>query len=152
MKIKFAILESLLLISLVFGSKMVFALPNPASLYCHDLGYSVRGEFCYFPDGSKCSMWKFFRGNCGKEFSLCQLLGAQVLNKTTTRGTWQSSEGYCRFQDGSECSIKALLNGSCHLRIRSKLLILRKWIKNLKARRGGKLSQICWHELFFSRL
>ncbi len=52
-------------------------LANPASVYCKKLGYKLEikkndngGEYgiCIFPDGNQCEEWKFFRGECGKEY------------------------------------------------------------------------------------
>jgi len=49
-------------------------LPNPASLYCQEQGYTVEirtddsgGQYgvCVFPDGSECDEWAFYRGECG---------------------------------------------------------------------------------------
>ena len=49
-------------------------MPNPASVYCEEQGYSLeiitasdgsqRG-ICIFPDGSSCDEWTYFRGECG---------------------------------------------------------------------------------------
>ncbi len=52
-------------------------LPNPASVYCKELGYNLEIRtnpdgsqygVCIFPDGSECEEWTFFRGECGKEY------------------------------------------------------------------------------------
>ncbi len=49
-------------------------LPNPASVYCEEQGYTLeirtaedgsQSGFCLFPDGSECDEWAFFRGECG---------------------------------------------------------------------------------------
>jgi putative hemolysin len=47
-------------------------LPNPASVYCEEQGYTVEmregadGVYgvCIFPDGSECDEWAYFRGEC----------------------------------------------------------------------------------------
>lgn len=48
-------------------------LPNPASQYCVDQGYTLeivtaadgsQSGICRFPDGSTCEEWAFFRGEC----------------------------------------------------------------------------------------
>jgi putative hemolysin len=49
------------------------ALPNPASKYCEDQGYTLEmrtnelgvAGYCIFPDGTDCEEWAFFRGECG---------------------------------------------------------------------------------------
>ncbi|MCD6086313.1 DUF333 domain-containing protein [bacterium] len=53
-------------------------MPNPAAVYCKDLGYKyeiredpkTKGQYgvCIFPDGSKCNAWAFYRGECGKKW------------------------------------------------------------------------------------
>jgi uncharacterized protein len=48
-------------------------MPNPASVYCEQQGYTVeirtasdgsQSGACVFPDGSECDEWAFFRGEC----------------------------------------------------------------------------------------
>jgi putative hemolysin len=48
-------------------------LPNPASVYCEQQGYTLeirtasdssQSGVCIFPDGSECDEWAFFRGEC----------------------------------------------------------------------------------------
>ncbi len=48
--------------------------PNPASAYCEEQGYTLEirtdengGQYgvCVFPDGSECDEWAFYRGECG---------------------------------------------------------------------------------------
>ena len=64
---------------LALGSAQVQAtpvpsLPNPASVYCVELGYELRivdeadGQvgICVFPDGTQCEEWSFFEGECGQ--------------------------------------------------------------------------------------
>ncbi len=60
------------------------SMPNPASIYCHALGYKskiVTDEegnqygVCIFPDGSECGSWDFYRGKCGQEWSYCERCG-----------------------------------------------------------------------------
>ncbi|RLG54023.1 MAG: hypothetical protein DRN95_09025, partial [Candidatus Hydrothermarchaeota archaeon] len=56
-----------------------FAIPNPAAIYCKELGYeykiikTAKGEngICIFPDLKQCEEWEFFKGICGKEYSYC---------------------------------------------------------------------------------
>ena len=48
-------------------------LPNPASKFCEDQGYTleIRDEaggqigYCIFPDGTECEEWAFYREECG---------------------------------------------------------------------------------------
>jgi putative hemolysin len=47
-------------------------LPNPASVYCQEQGFTLElrsdasgmAGYCVFPDGSECEEWSFFRGEC----------------------------------------------------------------------------------------
>jgi putative hemolysin len=48
-------------------------LPNPASVYCEQQGYTLdirtasdgsQSGVCLFPDGSECDEWAYFRGEC----------------------------------------------------------------------------------------
>lgn len=48
-------------------------LPNPASVYCEEQGYTVeirtaedgsQSGYCIFSDGSECDEWAYFRGEC----------------------------------------------------------------------------------------
>ena len=67
---------------LALGSAQVQAtpgpgLPNPASVYCVELGYELRivdadGQvgICVFPDGTQCEEWSFFEGECGQGWAL----------------------------------------------------------------------------------
>jgi len=51
-------------------------MPNPASVYCEEQGYTIeirtaqdgsQSGVCIFPDGSECDEWAFFSGECGPE-------------------------------------------------------------------------------------
>jgi len=51
----------------------VAGLPNPASVYCQEQGYTLeirtaedgsQSGLCHFPDGSECDEWAYFRGEC----------------------------------------------------------------------------------------
>lgn len=39
-------------------------LANPSYGNCTKQGYTVSGDQCVFPDGSRCELWAFFRGEC----------------------------------------------------------------------------------------
>jgi len=85
--------------------------PNPASVYCHELGYETRirtdskgGQYgvCVFPDGSECRSWDFLRGKCGQSFSLCEKKGGKMKTEIKDMGTWRMEYAVCVFPDGSE--------------------------------------------------
>ena len=52
-------------------------LPNPATVYCVELGYewsiveNPEGQagMCVFPDGTQCDEWSFFEGECGQSWA-----------------------------------------------------------------------------------
>lgn len=46
----------------------VQAIPNPAPMYCTELGYQVSGGYCVFNDGQKCELWAFYNKQCGAEY------------------------------------------------------------------------------------
>jgi putative hemolysin len=47
-------------------------LPNPASVFCQEQGYTLElrsdasgtAGYCIFPDGTECEEWAFYRGEC----------------------------------------------------------------------------------------
>ena len=52
------------------GVQVTPSMPNPAAVYCKDLGYKyeIKDGVCIFPDGSECDGWAFYRGECGKKW------------------------------------------------------------------------------------
>ena len=46
----------------------VYAVPNPAPFYCREMGYVEDGGDCVFPDGERCELWAFYKGNCGQKY------------------------------------------------------------------------------------
>jgi hypothetical protein len=53
--------------SLAWGGA-VWAIPNPAHVFCLEMGYEIEGDQCLFPDGSSCELWAFLLGECGQEW------------------------------------------------------------------------------------
>jgi putative hemolysin len=54
--------------------KPPLSMPNPASVYCEQNGYTLeirttadgsQSGVCIFPDGSACDEWAYYRGQCG---------------------------------------------------------------------------------------
>jgi putative hemolysin len=105
-------------------------IPNPASAYCEQQGYTSeirtaedgsQSGVCIFPDGSECDEWAYYRGECspagqstaqpdpGSVF--CEMLGYTVEMRTAAADG--SQFGVCLFSDGSECVTTALLKGEC---------------------------------------
>ena len=48
------------------GSAM--AIPNPAYVFCLEMGYTIEDGYCVFPDGNSCELWAFLLGDCGEEY------------------------------------------------------------------------------------
>jgi hypothetical protein len=108
-------------------------LPNPASVYCEEQGYTLetttaadgsQSSVCVFPDGSKCDEWAYYRGECGPAQEgapgsmnmpnpasvYCEEQG-YTLETTTAADGSQSS--VCVFPDGSRCDEWAFYRGEC---------------------------------------
>ncbi len=78
MKIKLAILGLIVALAMLVLAACgkaggVIGMPNPASTYCEDQGYTLEirkdasgGEYgvCIFDDGTECEEWAYFRGEC----------------------------------------------------------------------------------------
>jgi len=102
-------------------------LPNPASVYCEQQGYTVEirtasdgGQtgVCIFPNGSECDEWAYYRGECAPANSslpnpasvFCEQQGYALEIRTASDG---SQSGVCVFPDGSECDEWAYFRGEC---------------------------------------
>src|SRR4030042_26964 len=104
-------------------------LPNPASAYCEQQGYTSeirtatdgsQSGVCIFPDGSECDEWAYYRNECApasEDGSLpnpasvfCEQQGYKLEIRTAADG---SQSGVCVFPDGSECDEWAYFRGEC---------------------------------------
>lgn len=78
-------------------------LPNPASAYCEQQGYTLeirtaedgsQSGFCIFPDGSECDEWAYYRGDCGPASqnestqSTTEIATALPINPDDYQGWW----------------------------------------------------------------
>ncbi len=83
----------IILIMLVLSfSTTIFALSNPAAVYCNEMnsefgGYSYMVQndvdsneygICTMPDGTQCDAWAFLNGECGGNFSYCANSGYAI--------------------------------------------------------------------------
>jgi putative hemolysin len=91
--------------------KLYSGVPNPASIYCQELGYKTefrtdssggQYEVCIFPDGSECGTWDFLKGKCGQRFSCCEMKGSKIKTEVKDMGTWKMEYAVCVLSDGSE--------------------------------------------------
>jgi hypothetical protein len=72
---------SILLIVALFSVDTASAIPNPAPVYCENMGYTSDGTNCIFDDGKSCELWAFFNGNCGQDYVKklsCKKLGESL--------------------------------------------------------------------------
>ncbi|MBU0466541.1 MAG: DUF333 domain-containing protein [Nanoarchaeota archaeon] len=60
-------MKKLLLLFVLLSMGLVSALPNPASVYCGEMNYTLNDSFCIFDNGESCEQWAFFNGSCGQE-------------------------------------------------------------------------------------
>ncbi len=44
------------------------ALHNPAEVYCEEMGYEVKEEYCVLSINQSCELWSFYNQSCGEEF------------------------------------------------------------------------------------
>ena len=78
-------------------------IPNPASFYCQEMGYSLELRdtddgtvgICIFPDGKECEEWDFLAGKCAIEWSYCQRQGYNIREGNE----WAT----CFFDDNNFC-------------------------------------------------
>jgi putative hemolysin len=104
-------------------------LPNPASVYCEQQGYTSeirtasdgsQSGVCIFPDGSECDEWAYYHGECSPASQggsmpnpasvYCQQQGYTLEIRTAADG---SQTGVCVFPDGSECDEWAYYRAEC---------------------------------------
>lgn len=76
---------------------------NPASVYCHQLGYEYKivdtdnGQkgICVFPDKTECDEWEFLEGKCGKKYSYCAKQGYDQIVKTDGKNSLTRDYAVC---------------------------------------------------------
>ncbi|HSB65697.1 MAG TPA: DUF333 domain-containing protein [Anaerolineales bacterium] len=111
------------------NSTGVADMPNPASVYCEQQGFTVeirtasdgsQSGACVFPDGSECDEWAYYRRECipatqdgsmpNPASVFCEQQGYTIEIRTATDG---SQSGACVFPDGSECDEWTFFRGEC---------------------------------------
>ena len=104
-------------------------LPNPASVYCEQQGYTLeirtsddgsQSGVCIFYDGNECDEWAYYRGECAPASqqnalsnpasAYCKQHGYTLEIRAATDG---NQSGVCVFPDGSECDEWAYYRGEC---------------------------------------
>jgi uncharacterized protein len=93
---------------------------DPASVYCINSGYKTEitsnseGQevFCIFPNNSRCDEWKFFQGECGQEYTFCNIHGGELI--LTNQGCQFSQNcTICKLASGKECDEFSYSKGDC---------------------------------------
>ncbi len=104
------------IVSISSASMIVNPMPNPAAVYCEELGYNYtiksapEGDYgiCHFPDGSEAEEWKFLEGKEGKEYTYCKQKGYKI--KTVSEGCTYGEEcAVCVLENGSEIEVTELM-------------------------------------------
>ena len=102
---------------------LVVAIPNPAPIYCENMGYEVNDTHCIFDDGESCELWAFYNGVCGSEYvknlACVELGGSLSPGKVCCDGlvgvnpAAEGPEGVCAMTVGSFGICLACGDGVC---------------------------------------
>lgn len=122
-------MKHLIILSIVFSflvAGIVLAIPNPAPIYCQNMGYTYNDTSCIFNANQSCEIWSFYNGKCGQEFVKkldCIKLGGALspgykccegLKSGAGLSTAKiNSEGECDFAVGSFGTCIACGDGKC---------------------------------------
>ncbi|MDD5455023.1 MAG: C1 family peptidase [Candidatus Ratteibacteria bacterium] len=87
----------------IFIVNSLFALPNPAAVYCQKMGYEYKviqtpgGEkgICVVAEGIEFDAWDFFTGKVGKEYSYCAKYGYDTENERKNHGGFITDCAVC---------------------------------------------------------
>jgi len=114
----FVILNFLGILSFILlFSGIVFAIPNPASVYCHEIGGTIEinntplGEqgLCVI-NGKKFDEWKFLEGKVGQNYSWCVKNGYRIETLCDGKSPFSSCRAVCVFQNGNKTDMGSLMN------------------------------------------
>jgi putative hemolysin len=92
--------------------------------YCEGLGYTYDyrldengtwREYCKFTSQIECEAWEFVNGNCGKEFSLCEIKGYQLKKGVEIHEGYNITFSVCLFPDKTACREMNFFNRDCHV-------------------------------------
>jgi len=97
----FAILIGIVLIL----SVSVSAMPNPAAVYCTQMGYesstvtsddSSQKDICHIADlGIDCDSWEFYKGTCGKDANACAKNGYDTVTENKGEDAYSPEYAVC---------------------------------------------------------
>ncbi len=109
----------------IFLINLVLAIPNPAPIYCENMGYTYNSTHCIFNINQSCELWAFYNGECGSEFVenfSCVELGEAMspgyeccegLIEGTSLSSTEIVNGVCAFSVGSFGTCLACGDGVC---------------------------------------
>lgn len=114
------VVRVLICLSIILVSNPVYALRNPAAVYCSALGYEYVTEtkenseigFCKLPNGQLVDAWQFLQGKTGQKFSYCALKGYKarvVADKNVCMKFPTESCLVCVLPDGKEAEVTDLM-------------------------------------------
>ena len=91
--------------------------PNPAAVYCEDLGYEYfikntkDGDYgmCRLPDGSEVEEWKFVEGKEKTEYSYCQQKGYNIKTVSGEQCNYSAECAVCVLDDDTEVEVTQLI-------------------------------------------
>ncbi|OGM01525.1 hypothetical protein A3K72_04185 [Candidatus Woesearchaeota archaeon RBG_13_36_6] len=92
--------------------------------YCTGLGYkyemrienNTHYEYCMFPNGEECDAFDFIGGECGREFTLCNIKGYTLKIGVEQHEGFNATYAICIFPDRSYCKEIDFFNRKCHVK------------------------------------
>ncbi|MBW2970858.1 DUF333 domain-containing protein, partial [Candidatus Woesearchaeota archaeon] len=86
--------------------------------YCEGLGYKYdyrqvddrKIGYCVMPGGFECEAFDFISGDCGHQYTLCEIKGYTLKKAIEDYGNYSKSYAVCVFADGSYCTESDFFN------------------------------------------
>ncbi len=102
---------------LLLSTGIVFAIPNPASIYCKEVNGTIEinetplGEqgLCAI-NGNKYDEWEFLEGKVGQNYSWCIKNGYGIETVCDGKSPLSSCRAVCVFQNGTKTDMGSLMN------------------------------------------
>ncbi len=117
---------AIFIIAAIALSGFVYAIPNPAPIYCEEMGYTAEGDYCVFDAEEKCEQWAFYNGECGSEYVKelpCTELGesnlpghecCEGLTQISPLSSTKIDNGVCDYAVGAWSICAACGDGECN--------------------------------------
>ena len=131
MKLIELVLILFLTITFLITIDSVFAMPNPSTAYCEEMGYNytvVKTQIgdkgiCTFPDGTQCEAWEFLEGKCGKEYSYCVKHGYDIETISDGNNSFSPEYAVCVVKQYSSPKLSALSVPSASSPVEEKIAV-----------------------------